>query len=127
MTTNKIDLTRPILPINPGLTPQKQVQKSKQGPSFQEVFQKKTGRELQFSKHARERMAAMGKTLSPQEMEQLNQAVEKAAQKGARESLLLMDDVAFIVSITNKTVVTAVSEKNMKENVFTNIDSAVII
>ncbi len=65
--------------------------------------------------------------LEPQQLAKLNQAVEKAAQKGARESLVLMNDVAFIVSIKNRTVVTAVDGQNLKENVFTNIDSAVIV
>ncbi len=52
--------------------------------------------------------------------------MDKAAAKGARESLILMDNLALVVSIRNRTVITAVDEKRMKEHVFTNIDSAVI-
>ena len=51
--------------------------------------------------------------------------MDRAAQKGARESLVLLDDVALVVSIKNRTVITAVDAANLKENVFTNIDSAV--
>lgn len=125
--TNKIDLTRPVLPVNQGIVPRNQAAGKPQGTSFQEVFQGKIGKEVQFSKHARERMAARGISLTEQELAKLNEMVEKAAQKGARESLVLMDNWAFIVSITNKTVVTAVDGQNLKENVFTNIDSAIII
>lgn len=125
--TNKIDLTRPVLPVNQGLVSGTPVTRKSQGASFQEVFQGKIGKEVQFSKHARERMAARGISLTEQELTKLNQMVEKAAQKGAKESLVLMDNRAFIVSITNKTVVTAVDGQNLKENVFTNIDSAIII
>ena len=53
--------------------------------------------------------------------------VEKAQRKGARESLVLLDDVALVISIKNKTVITAVDKEKLKENVFTNIDSAVIV
>jgi len=82
---------------------------------------------VQFSQHAQQRLTRRSIDLSPQQLAQLNQAVEKAAQKGAKESLVLMNDVAFIVSVKNRTVVTAVDGHNVKENVFTNIDSAVII
>jgi len=53
--------------------------------------------------------------------------VSKAAAKGARESLILLDDKAFVVSVRNRTVITAVDGEHLKENVFTNIDSAVIV
>ena len=57
----------------------------------------------------------------------MTDAVNKAAAKGARQSLLVMDNQAFIVSVTNRTVITALDGSSMKENVFTNIDSAVIV
>jgi flagellar operon protein len=57
----------------------------------------------------------------------MNEAVNKAASKGARQSLLVMDNQAFIVSVPNRTVITALDGGSMKENVFTNIDSAVIV
>jgi flagellar operon protein len=53
--------------------------------------------------------------------------VDRAAAKGARESLVMMDDVALVVSVKNRTVITAVDRAHLKDNVFTNIDSAVIV
>ena len=85
------------------------------------------GEPLKFSQHAIERMASRGISFKPEELLRLNDAVEKAAQKGSRESLVLMGDNALIVSVKNKTVVTALDREGMKENVFTNIDSTVIL
>lgn len=82
---------------------------------------------LKFSAHAQQRMEQAGRTLSPQEVQQVAGAVDRAAAKGARESLILMRDMALVVSVPNRTVITAVDEQRMKENIFTNIDSAVIL
>ena len=85
------------------------------------------GREpLKFSAHATKRLELRQIPLGPEQISKLAAAVDRAAAKGARESLVLMQDVAFIVSVPNRTVITAMSGENMKENVFTNIDSAVI-
>lgn len=99
------------------------------GPSFDAVLRQTvdTGTEVKFSKHAQQRLSSRNITLEPQQVEKLNQAVQRAGEKGARESLVLMNDLAFIVSVPNKTVVTAVDGQSLKENVFTNIDSAVIV
>jgi flagellar operon protein len=82
---------------------------------------------LKFSAHARERLQMRNIQLSAADLSRLSNAVDKAAAKGARESLLVMNDVAMIVSVTNRTVITALAGANMRENVFTNIDSAVIV
>jgi flagellar operon protein len=82
---------------------------------------------LKFSQHALERMAHRGISIKPEEMTKLNEAVEKASSKGSRETLVLMGDTALIVSVKNKTVVTAMDREMMRENVFTNIDSTVIL
>ncbi len=82
---------------------------------------------IKFSQHALDRMAMRGITFKPEDLARLNDAVEKAAKKGSRESLVLMGDNALIVSIKNKTVVTTLDREAMKENVFTNIDSTVIL
>lgn len=82
---------------------------------------------LKFSAHAKERLALRNIDLSPEDVARITDAVNKAAAKGARQSLLVMDDQAFIVSVTNRTVITALDGSSMKENVFTNIDSAVIV
>ena len=93
--------------------------------NFQDILNKQLG--VKFSKHALERLERRNINLDNKTMEKLNDAVLKATNKGAKESLILMDDLAFVVSIKNKTVITAVDGANIKENVFTNIDSAVII
>jgi len=82
---------------------------------------------LKFSAHAKERLSLRNINLSTKDMARITEAVNKAASKGARQSLLVMDQLALIVSVTNRTVITAMDGGNMKENVFTNIDSAVIV
>ncbi len=97
---------------------------------FEQVLaqQLQTQTPLKFSQHARQRLQSRNIHLSEGDMTQLEQAIGKVAQKGARDSLILMQDknVAFVVSVKNNTVITAMDGQNLKENVFTNIDSAVI-
>ncbi|MEN1984963.1 MULTISPECIES: TIGR02530 family flagellar biosynthesis protein [Paenibacillus] len=82
---------------------------------------------LKLSNHAAKRLEQRGIELGSEQMEQIGSALDKAAAKGAKESLILMQDMAFIVNVQNRTVVTALDSKSMKDNVFTQIDSAVII
>ena len=82
---------------------------------------------VKFSQHALDRMASRGITFKPEEISKLNEAIDRAAKKGSKESLILMGDNALIVSIKNKTIVTAMDKDAMKENVFTNIDSTMIL
>ncbi len=109
------------------LTTQKPVQNSN-GPDFQSIFQQTIAaqKEVKFSAHALKRLESRQIKMSPEDMARLNEAVDRAEAKGARESLILMDQLALIVSIKNRTVITAVDGQSLKENVFTNIDSAVI-
>ena len=65
--------------------------------------------------------------MGPERMEKLGEAIDKAAKKGAKETLVMAGDSAFIVSVKNRTVITAMDATAMKENVFTNIDSTVLI
>jgi len=97
------------------------------GSSFNQLLQQEiTG--IKFSQHALQRLDSRKIQLDSTQLNKLSQAVEKAAQKGAKESLILMNDsLAFVVSVKNKTVITAMDGANIKDNVFTNIDSAVII
>lgn len=81
---------------------------------------------LRFSKHALERLERRGIELDPATMQRLDEGVARAAGKGSRDSLVLVDGTAFVVSVRNNTVITAVGTEHMKDNVFTNIDSAVI-
>jgi len=81
---------------------------------------------VKFSKHALERISARGMSLDRASLERLNNAVEVAGSKGASESLVLMDELALIVSIKNKTVITAMPSTETRGNVFTAIDSAIV-
>ncbi|MDN5330943.1 MAG: hypothetical protein PWP45_168 [Tepidanaerobacteraceae bacterium] len=94
---------------------------------FQKILEEKLKGEIKISKHAMLRMSSRNINLTSEQLEKLNTAVEKAEKKGIRESLILINDVAFVVSIKNRTVITAVDGPNLKENVFTNIDGAVIM
>lgn len=82
---------------------------------------------VKFSQHAQDRLRARNITLSANDLANLEGAVNSVAQKGGKESLVMMGDSALVVSIKNRTVVTAMDRTQMKGNVFTNIDSAVII
>lgn len=81
---------------------------------------------LKLSKHVSQRIDRRQLELGPDRIKALEGAVDKAAAKGAKESLVLLDDLALLVSVKNRTVITAMDKNNMKEGVFTQIDSAVI-
>ena len=95
--------------------------------SFQEILQSKSRETLKFSKHATVRLADRGIELTDAQLERLNDGAKKAGQKGIRDSLVIVDDLAFIVNVPNKTVVTAMDSRETEENVFTNINGAVIM
>ncbi|ABI68175.1 hypothetical protein Swol_0857 [Syntrophomonas wolfei subsp. wolfei str. Goettingen G311] len=97
------------------------------GGSFNQVLTQKLAGDLKFSQHARERLKSRNIELSSTDMNNIQNAVNKAREKGARDSLILMPDLALVVSIKNNTVITAVDGQHLKENIFTNIDSAVIV
>lgn len=82
---------------------------------------------VKFSNHALQRLQHRNIKLSQEELTKIGKAVDQAAQKGAKESLIVMNSLALVVSVKNKTVITAMDGASMKDNVFTNIDSAVII
>jgi flagellar operon protein len=84
------------------------------------------GARVRFSAHAQQRLAQAAVQLGPMELKKLEAAVDKAGLKGGRESLILLDDLAFVVSVKNRTVITAVGADRMADNVFTKIDSVVI-
>jgi flagellar operon protein len=82
---------------------------------------------VKFSNHAVERMRQRGISFSPDTMERISRAVDKAQAKGAKDTLVLADDSAMIVNVNSRTVVTVMDKQNLKENVFTNIDSTVVV
>ena len=91
--------------------------------SFAQILEQTTS-EVKFSKHANERLQSRNIDLSDSQKERLNQAVKTAGEKGIKESLVMLDDLAFIVNVKNNTVVTAIT--NGEQKVFSNIDGAVV-
>jgi len=119
----QIDALQPA--AQPSVQPRPQTGKTE----FQRILETKTAgssQVLSFSAHAAKRLQQRSVDLSAEDMTRLSDAVDRAAGKGARESLVLMNGLAFVVSVTNRTVITAMDTDSMKENVITKIDSAVI-
>lgn len=108
---------------------QRGIVQEKQGVSFQKILEKESGKEqrVQFSKHASQRVQERGIVLNNNMLDSLNTAVEKARQKGAKDVVVIGEKGAFIVNVPNNIVVTTMTENEMKENIFTNIDSAVLM
>lgn len=100
------------------------------GPSFGEVLgaqlQQGSSEGVRFSKHAMMRMQNRGIKMNAVDLSRLNQAVKMADEKGSRDSLVLLDSTALVVSVKDNTVVTVADKEQLKGNVFTNIDSAII-
>lgn len=97
-----------------------------EGLSFEEVLQGLQSKEVRFSKHAVNRLSDRNIELTSEQLERLNDGARKAGEKGIRESLVLVDELAFIVNTRSNTVITAMDQSETKENIFTNIDGAVI-
>jgi len=95
-------------------------------PRFAEAFEQASG-QLSFSTHAQARLRARDIHLNPADQADLARAVQIAGQKGAQESLILLDDLALIVSVRNRVVITAMERGATDPNVFTHIDSAVVL
>lgn len=102
--------------------------KAANGPSFSDYFNKTIERksEIQFSKHANTRLNSRDINLSTEQMQRIESGISAAGKKGVKDSLVIVDDVALVVNIKNKVVVTAI-DKGQDNNVFTNIDGAVIV
>ncbi len=98
--------------------------------SFEEVLREKQSEAasgLKFSKHASMRLQKRNISLTEDQNERLENGVLKAGEKGIRESLVMVDSLAFIVNVPNKTVVTAMEQTEAQSSIFTNIDGAVIM
>jgi flagellar operon protein len=117
----------PVGAIQPTVTPATAAgaAQATNGPSFQELLAKQTS-SLQFSRHALQRLQQRGIQLDQPTLGRLTDGVQRAASKGSRDSVVFVDGTAYVVSVSNNTVITAVSQEQMHQQVFTNIDSAVI-
>jgi len=95
------------------------------GPSeFNELLKKQT---INFSQHAQNRIQSRDIPWSPEMEKRVSQGIDAAEKKGSREALILADDVAVIANVKSRTVITAMDRTQMKEKIFTNIDSAVLV
>lgn len=103
--------------------------KAADGQSFQEMFSAElaSAREIQFSKHAHERMFSRGIEMSENDLNGLADAIDKAQNKGSKETLVLSDTAGYVVSIKSRTVITVFDRQNLSDGVVTSIDSAVIL
>ena len=114
------------------LSPQKEQQRQSTNASsgFGQIFQQeleKAQSGVAFSKHAAARAQQRGIEVTPALMEQLTQSVERAQEKGAKNILAMDSTRAFIINVPNARVITAITQDEMKESVFTNIDGAVFL
>jgi flagellar operon protein len=104
--------------------PARNAEPASNGVSFRELLNRQ---DLKFSHHAEQRLQQRGIVLNPDQLQQIAGAVDQAAAKGAKDSLVLYRDIAMIVHVQSRTVVTAIDGASMKEHVFTQIDSAVVV
>ncbi len=92
--------------------------------NFSSIFQEELNK-VKFSIHAMKRLETRNIQLSDNEINKIQNAVQKAESKGSKDSLVMMNDTAYIVNIPNRTVVTALPVSESNDNIFTNIDSVV--
>jgi len=106
----------------PATTPHR----TESGESFAEILLKKS--KVEFSGHAMRRIESRSiDIIENEKLDRLNKGVEMAAQKGSNDALVLVDSTAFLVSVKNNKVITTLSGADLVGNVFTNIDSTIII
>ncbi len=95
---------------------------------FSEVLENaKNEMEVKLSVHAQERLKQQNINISPKDFDRINDAANLAEKKGAKESLMLLDNIALVVNIKNRTIITAIDKTRQKDKVFTNIDSTIIL
>lgn len=102
----------------------------KEALSFQDVLKntvESSEQKVIFSKHANKRLESRNISLSDEQVARLHNGIEKAREKSIKESLVMMDNIAFVVNVKNNTVITALDQSSDEGQIFTNIDGAVII
>ncbi len=131
MSDFNIQINRNIIPVSKGKTTsniQDRHDSSKEK-SFEAVLGRVIEKEenIKFSKHAQERLLKRNIKFSSQDLTNINTAVKKAAEKGIKDTLIIMGNTALIANVKNHVIVTATTEESLRDNVFTNIDGAIII
>jgi flagellar operon protein len=122
----------PLSPVNAVSLPgslRPQPAPAHEGPGFRELLDDslRSSGGVKFSAHALKRLESRGIRLSGEQVGQIEAAVARASQKGSRDSLVLGEQFALVVNVPSRTVVTALDQQGLRENVVTNIDSAVLI
>ncbi|MCH4888725.1 flagellar protein [Acidaminobacter sp. JC074] len=126
----KVDMNQMIQKTKLNPNQQNKIKQNRpQGQSFQDVLSKvkSSSDEVKLSKHAKARLEQRNISLTEADMKKIDEAIDKADKKGIKDALILMDNKAFVANIKNKTIITASTNEQLKENVFTNIDGAVIV
>ncbi len=108
-------------------TADREVEERARGPTFDEILKGEVGGRVKLSAHARERLASRNIELTPVDLDRIDRAMGKLAEKGGRESLLVTEKAALVVSVPNRTVITAMTPEDMQDHVFTKIDSAMLL
>ena len=127
---NELQLRRAIttgLPQIQTQTRQEKEQATKPAAEFQKVLENSLQQNVTFSKHAAQRVAQRGIELSEHNLARLHEGIRLAETKGLDDTLILVDNMAFLVNVSSNKVITTISSNEMKGNVFTNIDGTVIM
>jgi flagellar operon protein len=126
---NVAELYRGLTPISPESREQSPAAKPpKSGPSeFEKILHQNVGSPLSLSQHAETRIKSRSIPWDKDIEKRISGGIDAAEKKGSREALILADDIAVIANIKTRTVVTAMDRNQLKEKVFTNIDSAVLV
>ena len=126
---NKVNIGegQPLRNVQPTQTPP--VQKTRTHEPFDAVIRKEIDKlnGVKFSAHALQRLSARNIQLTAEDKAKIAEAIDRAQAKGAKDSLVLVHGAALVVSVKNRTVVTVLDRSELRGNVFTNIDSAVVM
>lgn len=107
----------------------KETVNKKESTNFHSILKNKIDKKESFiiSNHALERLKERNIVFNEQDMKKINEGINKALQKGCKDSVILYKDTALVTSIKNRTIITALSKNGSEGNVFTNIDSLIIL
>lgn len=126
----KININRNIIPVGGNNKINAKDKPSiRQNINFENILNEKIQQQgsIKFSKHAQERLISRNVKLSQNDIDNIDKAVEKAAKKGVKDTLIILGNTAFIANVKSKTIITAATEETLRDNIFTNIDGAIII
>jgi len=113
--------------VNIKLNQKNETINQKSGITFKDLLDKKKDEKLKFSTHAQKRITTRNLKVDENEIANLEKGVGKLRKKGGKDSVVLLNEKAYVVSVQNNTVVTIIDNENLNENVFTNIDSMIIL